>query len=119
MAALELAPEPKRARLGGAAAEAATVDVNTPGAFASAHFSRGKDTYAVPMAMHAENRARLRAAMHAAGHTEGTVLLQGGGERTRYDTDYEGVFRQESVRSGFGVSATTSDNITATTARRH
>ena len=96
MAALE-APEPKRARLG-AAAEAEVVDVNTPGAFAKSAFSRGKDTYRVPMAMHAENRDRLRAAMRLAGYAEGTVLLQGGGEFTRYDTDYEGVFRQESVR---------------------
>ena len=46
----------KRARIG-------ELDLSKPGAFA--HFSMGKKTYVVPMAMHAESRAKLVAAMRA------------------------------------------------------
>jgi hypothetical protein len=46
------------------------------------------------MAMHAENRQRLVAAMTSKGHNRGIVLLQGGKQECRYDTDTEIVFRQ-------------------------
>ena len=76
----------KRARIG-------ELDLSKPGAFA--HFSMGKKTYVVPMAMHAESRAKLVAAMRAAGHA-GVVVLQGGEAACRDDTDHELDFRQES-----------------------
>ena len=59
----------KRARIG-------ELDLSKPGAFA--HFSMGKKTYVVPMAMHAESRAKLVAAMRAAGHA-GVVVLRAAG----------------------------------------
>jgi Xaa-Pro dipeptidase len=59
-------------------------------------FSMGLDTQRVPMRMHSENRARLVKAMHAAGHTRGVILMQGGSTKCQYDTDTELVFRQES-----------------------
>ena len=73
----------------------------TPGAFASAAgreacFHMGPGTFIVPMSLHAENRAKLVAAMAAAGHTAGAVLLAGGRQLSRDNTDHELLFRQES-----------------------
>ena len=59
-------------------------------------FSMGLDTFRVPMSLHAENRARLVAVLRAAGKVSGVVLLQGGNQESRYDTDHEPIFRQES-----------------------
>ena len=67
-----------------------------------ARYDQGLNTYRVPMALHALNRARLcdRMKKH-----KGVVLLQGGDQQTRYDTDHEPVFRQESYFQWlFGVS---------------
>lgn len=65
-------------------------------------FHLGLNTFRVPLALHAVNRAKLTAAMGAA---RGVVLLQGGEQQTRYDTDHEPVFRQESYfQYLFGVS---------------
>jgi Xaa-Pro dipeptidase len=64
----------------------------------------GLGTLKVPMTMHAENREKLVAAMKSAGHERGIVLLQGGCQESRYDTDTELVFRQESYFNWlFGV----------------
>ena len=79
-------------------------DLNTPGAFA--YMSRGRHTYQVSMALHAENRRRVAQRMRDAGHTSGLIFLKGGGDDAveRYDTDYEGIFRQESYFNWlFGV----------------
>ena len=68
------------------------------------YFCMGPGTYRVPMTMHADNRARLRERMVAAGHSTGVVLLAGGEQETRYDTDTDIVFRQESFFNwAFGV----------------
>ena len=54
------------------------------------------------MALHALNRARLCDRMKA---HRGVVLVQGGDQQLRYDTDHEPVFRQESYFQWlFGVS---------------
>ena len=69
-----------------------------------AAYDQGLDTYRVPMALHALNRARLCEALAAAGRS-GVVLLAGGDQETRYDTDHEPVFRQESYFQWlFGVA---------------
>ena len=47
-------------------------------------YDQGLDTYRVPMALHALNRARLCDRMK---DRKGVVLLQGGDQQTRYDTD--------------------------------
>ena len=59
-------------------------------------FSRGPGTYRVPRTLHVTARAKLVAALAAAGKTSGVVLLRGGIERCRDDTDHEEIFRQES-----------------------
>jgi Xaa-Pro dipeptidase len=65
-------------------------------------FHLGLNTFRVPLALHAVNRAKLTAAM---GEARGVALLQGGDQQTRYDTDHEPVFRQESYfQYLFGVS---------------
>ena len=70
-------------------------------------FHLGLDTYRVPMALHGLNRARLvRAMLRELGDdaATGVVLLEGGRQTTRYDTDHEPVFRQESYFAwAFGV----------------
>ena len=68
--------------------------------------SLGLDTYKVPMALYELNRMRLvQAIMDDAGERRGVILLQGGAQTTRYDTDHEPVFRQESYfHWTFGVS---------------
>lgn len=70
-------------------------------------FSQGLDTYRIPMAMYELNRARLvHSMMEKLGDAAtGIILLQGGRQTTRYDTDHEPVFRQESYfHWAFGVT---------------
>ena len=68
-------------------------------------FHLGLDTFRVPMAMHAASRAKLAELMGP--RACGIALLQGGEQQTRYDTDHEPVFRQESYfQYLFGVSET-------------
>lgn len=60
----------------------------------------------VDISLHAENRARLVAAMKASGEVPagGYVVLQGGVGETRHETDHEHLFRQEShFHWAFGV----------------
>mmetsp|Transcript_37678 Transcript_37678/g.82744 ORF Transcript_37678/g.82744 Transcript_37678/m.82744 type:complete len:535 (-) Transcript_37678:23-1627(-) len=61
-------------------------------------FSMGEGTLKVPMAMHAENRARLCAMLReqSAIGDGALLLLQGGVEISVYDTDTQLGFRQES-----------------------
>jgi len=59
-------------------------------------FSMGLDTFEVPMLLHKQNRDKLVSKMHEQGHVVGIVLLQGGVQECRYDTDTELIFRQES-----------------------
>ena len=62
------------------------------------HYSAGGDTYRVAMAMHAEHRAALLAALRERASPEAladaAVLLRGGAASTRNDTDHEELFRQ-------------------------
>jgi Xaa-Pro dipeptidase len=79
-------------------------------------FSLGLKTYKVPMALHELNRARLVQSMlnellqglseeTSASLPRGVILLEGGKQTTRYDTDHEPVFRQESYfHWAFGVA---------------
>eukprot|EP00898_Chlorokybus_atmophyticus_P006858 jgi/Chlat1/7173/Chrsp57S06838 len=72
----------------------------------------GLETHVVPMSMHAEHRAKLRKALLEAIHAQdngsqgsAVVLLQGGQQLTRHETDHEPLFRQESFFAYlFGVS---------------
>eukprot|EP00045_Choanoeca_perplexa_P011086 m.115923 g.115923 ORF g.115923 m.115923 type:complete len:511 (-) comp15508_c0_seq3:74-1606(-) len=59
------------------------------------YFDMGPHTFRIPMTLFAENRQRLAAAMKDAGHS-GIILLKGGEQETRHDTDHENIFRQES-----------------------
>mmetsp|Transcript_128104 Transcript_128104/g.323417 ORF Transcript_128104/g.323417 Transcript_128104/m.323417 type:complete len:560 (-) Transcript_128104:111-1790(-) len=63
-----------------------------------AFFSMGEGTHRVPMTMHADNRARLCAALRARAEisAEAVVVLQGGEEKSVYDTDTNWSFKQES-----------------------
>lgn len=63
-----------------------------------AYFSRGPNTYQVPMSMHAEQRERILKRFDELGIKDGIILLQGGKSSTylRDDTDHEDIFRQES-----------------------
>ena len=62
-----------------------------------AHFSMGPGTYAVPMTIHAESRRRLVDRLQRRGVPDrAVVLLQGGIQRTKYETDRELLFEQES-----------------------
>lgn len=65
-----------------------------------AGFSLGPNTYHVPNALHAVNRgavtALLLAALGAQDEQHSVILLQGGEQLERYDTDNEPLFRQES-----------------------
>lgn len=78
-------------------------DRDKPGAEAF-YFSRGPGTFRVPRGLPTAARAKLVAAMCAAGHADGVILLRGGAEVYRYDSDHEPVFRQESYFAHlFGV----------------
>lgn len=65
---------------------------------APAEYSLGPGTYRVSAALHTANRASLTALLLAAlGNREpGVILLQGGEQHERFDTDNEPLFRQES-----------------------
>ena len=60
-------------------------------------YSQGLETFQVPMALYEINRARVVEVMlENDPTTKGLILLEGGKQTTRYDTDHEPVFRQES-----------------------
>ena len=69
-------------------------------------FSLGLDTYRIPMALYELNRVRLvQAMLEKNKNAQGVILLEGGKQTTRYDTDHEPIFRQESYfHWAFGVS---------------
>jgi len=74
-------------------------------AVAERAFHRGHDTLRVPFALHEENRARLVREFRARGVTRGIVALKGGEQRTRYSSDNEPLFRQESYfHWAFGIA---------------
>jgi Xaa-Pro dipeptidase len=61
------------------------------------HFSMGPGTFRVPMSMHAASRRRLVERLRRRGVAErAVVLLQGGVQPSKYDTDRELLFEQES-----------------------
>ena len=76
------------------------------------YYSQGLGTYRVPMSLYERNRERVVESMiksiieatggggggttGAARKGRGLILLEGGKQTTRYDTDHEPVFRQES-----------------------
>jgi Xaa-Pro dipeptidase len=61
-------------------------------------YSQGLETYRVPLSLYAENRHKVLAALRSTlpPDSRGVILLQGGTQPTRHDTDHEPVFRQES-----------------------
>jgi Xaa-Pro dipeptidase len=62
-----------------------------------ARFSMGQGTFSVPMSMHADARRRLVDRLRAHGVGDGAVVvLQGGEQQTKYDTDRDLLFEQES-----------------------
>ena len=65
----------------------------------------GRDTHRVPMSMHAGARQKLVGRLQRRGIAgEAVVLLQGGSNRMKYDTDRELLFEQESFfQYFFGV----------------
>lgn len=79
---------------------------------AQSAFQMGRETYRVPMSLHAANRAKVAALIVAATSKDAArsvardvVLLKGGEQPERYDTDNEPLFRQESsFHYLFGVS---------------
>uniref|UniRef100_A0A1B0FV12 Xaa-Pro dipeptidase n=1 Tax=Lutzomyia longipalpis TaxID=7200 RepID=A0A1B0FV12_LUTLO len=74
----------------------------------SGYFRMGPETHAISMEMYRENRERTMKALKTAtpGIKEGSVvLLQGGQDKSLYDTDVDYVFRQESYFTYlFGVT---------------
>ncbi|HSP07655.1 MAG TPA: aminopeptidase P family protein [Acidobacteriota bacterium] len=61
------------------------------------HFSMGPETHRVPLSMHAAARRRLIERLRRRGVPENAVvLLQGGAQQTKYETDRELLFDQES-----------------------
>ena len=73
--------------------------MDVPGVGWASSFQLGKGekkTLRVPMSVHAASRSKVVAALHAAGVVDGVCLLQGGEDWYQYDTDMEGVFRQDS-----------------------
>ena len=53
-------------------------------------FNLGLETYRVPFALHELNRLKVvEAVLPALGEAKAVVLLQGGEQATRYDTDHE------------------------------
>jgi Xaa-Pro dipeptidase len=60
-------------------------------------YSQGLNTFKVPMAMFEINRAKVvQHMLEQDPNVKGLILLEGGKQTTRYDTDHEPVFRQES-----------------------
>merc|ERR1719399_1969745 len=59
-----------------------------------AYFSMGQDTHQVPMQMHARHRQRLSNALGDASNV--ACFFEGGSEQSKYDTDTNWDFRQES-----------------------
>mmetsp|Transcript_11876 Transcript_11876/g.18246 ORF Transcript_11876/g.18246 Transcript_11876/m.18246 type:complete len:581 (+) Transcript_11876:77-1819(+) len=60
-------------------------------------YSQGLNTFKVPMAMFEVNRAKVvQSMLEQDPSAKGLILLEGGKQQTRYDTDHEPVFRQES-----------------------
>jgi len=60
-------------------------------------YSQGLNTFKVPMAMFEVNRAKVvQSMLEQDPSAKGLILLEGGKQTTRYDTDHEPVFRQES-----------------------
>jgi len=57
------------------------------------YYSMGEGTHQVSMSLHKENRDRLFSSF---ANKEGVLLLQGGKQKCRYNTDHEPLFRQES-----------------------
>lgn len=56
-------------------------------------FSLGNQTHVVPMEMHLENRMKIFSKISL---PNSCVVLEGGKQLTRHDTDHEPLFRQES-----------------------
>lgn len=70
-----------------------------------AYFWMGLNTLKIPMVLYSENRSKFVKQMQEEGTKNGFALFQGGKSVTRYDTDHEDVFRQESFFSYlFGVT---------------
>ena len=60
-------------------------------------YSQGLNTFQIPMAMFEVNRAKVvQSMLEQNPSAKGLILLEGGKQTTRYDTDHEPVFRQES-----------------------
>ena len=59
------------------------------------HYSQGLETYRVPMTLYADNREKLVRSLSTKNNC-GIILLEGGKQETRHDTDHEPIFRQES-----------------------
>ena len=104
-------PPPRRGRMPPLAeklkaADARCLTCAEGGAEGGATFNLGLDTLRVPMALHEINRAQVATRMlkRGAGAND-FALLQGGEAATRYDTDHELLFRQESYfQYLFGVA---------------
>jgi Xaa-Pro dipeptidase len=61
------------------------------------HFHMGPGTHRVPMAMHAQHRQLLVERLRRRGTAaDAVVLLEGGAQQNKYDTDRELLFQQES-----------------------
>ena len=63
---------------------------------ASTGFLSLGDNYQVPLSLFQENRAKIRSKLASHLHGDSLVVLKGGPSPTRYDTDHEPIFRQES-----------------------
>ncbi len=60
-------------------------------------YSQGLNTFKIPMALFEINRAKVvQSMLEQDPSAKGLILLEGGKQTTRYDTDHEPVFRQES-----------------------
>lgn len=60
-------------------------------------FSMGRETYRVPIdAVFVANRRKLLEKLRDSGVTNGVLFLEGGPSETRFDSDHEPIFRQES-----------------------
>eukprot|EP01043_Picozoa_sp_COSAG02_P015378 COSAG02_NODE_655_length_18811_cov_23.089515_1_plen_499_part_10 len=72
----------------------------------AAYYWQGEGTLPVSMGLHAKNRARLLEQFKSAKDVPANafIVLEGGHSATRYDSDHEPVFRQESFfHWAFGV----------------